>query len=64
MDKTKFTKKRLGEEQERDGYVPGTMAYRMNLAWELTREACALGRRYDAERRLQKHVTRVSRGGR
>ncbi|MCL2007589.1 MAG: hypothetical protein FWG77_05835 [Treponema sp.] len=45
-------------------YVPGTMAERIALVWPLTCEAVSLGKKYDAEQRLQRHITRfVSQKG-
>ena len=43
------------------GYVPGTMSERIALVWPLTLEAVSLSRKYDAEQRLQRHITRVIR---
>lgn len=44
---------------EQEPPMAGTMADRISLAWELTREAVALGGKLDAEQRLQRHVTRL-----
>ena len=44
-----------------DPPMPGTMADRVSMAWELTLEAIALGGKFDAEQRLQRHVTRFIR---
>ncbi len=41
--------------------VPGTPAERIGLVWPLTREVASLSKRYDVERRLQRHVTSVGR---
>jgi len=43
------------------GYVPGTMGERIALVWQLTCEAVSLSGKYDAEQRLQRHITRVIR---
>jgi hypothetical protein len=52
--------KRLSD-RTNDDFVPGTPEERIALVWELTREAASLNERYDVERRLQRHVVRVSR---
>ena len=52
---------RLLSDRRNDDFVPGSTAYRIGLVWMLTRQACSLGKRYDAERRLQRHVTRLVR---
>jgi PHD/YefM family antitoxin component YafN of YafNO toxin-antitoxin module len=44
-----------------DSFVPGTPAERISLVWPLTREIVSLSKRYDAERRLQRDVTRIVR---
>jgi len=41
--------------------VPGTPAERIALVWPLTLEATSLNKRYDAKRKLQRHVTRIVR---
>ena len=46
---------------EPDPPVPGTLAERLALAWELTVEACKLGGKYDAQQPLQRHVARIIR---
>ena len=43
---------------EPDPPVPGTLAERFALMWQLTVEACELGGKYDAKQPLQRHVTR------
>jgi hypothetical protein len=44
-----------------DDFVPGTPADRISLVWPLTREIASLSPKHDAERRLQRHVTRLVR---
>ena len=44
-----------------DDYVPGTPEDRLNLVWPLTREIASLSVKHNAERRLQRHVTRLIR---
>ena len=46
---------------EPDLPVPGTMGELIHLTWDLTAELCALGGKYDAQQRLQRHVARVVR---
>jgi hypothetical protein len=43
------------------GYVPGSMSERVSLVWPLTREAVSLGKKYDAEQRLQRHIVKFFR---
>jgi len=44
-----------------DDFVPGTPEDRIKLVWILTREITSLSKKYDVERRLQRHVTRLVR---
>jgi hypothetical protein len=44
-----------------DDFVPGTPEDRIELVWLLTREIASLSKKHDAERRLQRHVTRLIR---
>jgi len=48
-------------DQLNDDFVPGTPAERIKLVWILTREITSLSKNHDAERRLQRHVTRLIR---
>jgi len=41
------------------GYVSGSMSERIALVWPLTQEAVSLGKKYDAEQRLQRHITKL-----
>jgi len=41
--------------------VSGTMGELIHLTWDLTAELCSLGGKYDAQRRLQRHVAHVVR---
>ena len=41
------------------GFVSGSMSERIALVWPLTLEAVSLGKKYDAEQRLQRHITRL-----
>lgn len=60
LDRTQTRKGRLGDPDD-GGYVPGTMQERVAMVWPLTVEACSLSGRYDVERRLQRHITRLKR---
>jgi hypothetical protein len=60
MRKVRVTKKVLSDAAG-DDFVPGSVAYRIGLVWPLTEELCSLSKRYDAEQRLQRHITRLSR---
>jgi len=62
MDRSRDRKARLAE-LERGIFVPGTMEERIAMLWPLTVEFCKLSGRYDPERPLQRHITRVIRGG-
>ena len=44
-----------------DDYVPDRPEDRISLVWPLTREIVSLSVKHDAERRLQRHVTRLIR---
>jgi len=46
-------------DKRNSGYVPGSANDRVALVWPLTREAVILGKKYDVEQRLQRHITRV-----
>jgi hypothetical protein len=48
-------------ERRNDYFVPGTPADRLSLVWPLTREIASLSKKHDAERRLQRHITRLVR---
>ena len=59
MDRLHTVIKRMSETRD-DDFVPGSMADRIALVWPLTREAASLSKKYNAERRLQRHITRLS----
>ena len=59
MNRHHIAKYRMMHRQP-DGFLPGTPAERIALVWSLTLEATSLSKRYDAKRRLQRHVTSVS----
>ena len=48
-------------DRRNDDLVPGTAADRIGLVWPLTKEIASLSKIHDAERRLQRHVTRLIR---
>ena len=48
-------------DHQNDDYVPGTPKDRILLVWPLTKEIVSLSVKHDAERRLQRHVTRLVR---
>jgi len=60
MKRGRTGKYRMGDPHD-DNFVPGTPAERMGLVWPLTREIVSLSPRHDAERRLQRHATRLIR---
>ena len=60
MDRTHTVKRRMSDGR-RDEFTQGTPAERIGSVWPLTREVASLSKRHDVERRLQRHVTRLSR---
>jgi hypothetical protein len=56
-----YTAKYRMTDHRNDDYVPGTPEDRLKLVWPLTREIASLSVKHDAERRLQRHVTRLVR---
>lgn len=58
MERGIIKKYRL-HEQPKPTPVPGTPEERMDMVWELTRELCSLSPTLDAERPLQRHITRL-----
>jgi hypothetical protein len=59
--KRNITAKYRITDHRNDDYVPGTPEERLKLVWPLTREITSLSTKHDAERRLQRHVTRLIR---
>jgi hypothetical protein len=53
---------RSNAEADDGGYMPGTHEQRLSQVWELTKDAWALFRGVDAERRLQRHAAVLVRG--
>lgn len=60
MKRTQTSLRRMSETRATD-VVPGTPEQRIALVWSLTCEVLSLSNRYDAERRLERHVTRLIR---
>jgi len=60
MNRKHIAKFRITERRN-DNFVPGAPEERIAMVWELTREACLLSKHLDAERRLQRHITRLIR---
>ena len=48
-------------DQRNVDYVSGTPEDRILLVWPLTKEITSLSAKHNAERRLQRHVTRLIR---
>ena len=59
--KRKHTARYRTSDHRNDDLVPGTPADRISFVWPLTREIVSLSKKHDAERRLQRHVTRLGR---
>jgi len=60
MDKTRTVLKRMLDKHD-DNFVPGTPGERIGMVWPLTREITSFSKKHDAERRLQRHITRLMR---
>ena len=60
MDKTVTRTGRISD-QKNDDFVPGTPESRVSLVWQLTLEAVSLSKHHDAEQRLRRDVTVLSR---
>jgi hypothetical protein len=59
MQKTIVIRHKL--DSANDSFVPGTASERIALVWPLTLEVVSLSKKYDAEQRLQRHITRFVR---
>ncbi len=44
-----------------NNFVAGSMRERLEMVWEITREVASLSPNHDVERRLQRHIVRVTR---
>ncbi len=60
MNRKHTAKYRMTDQRNVD-YVPGTPEERILLVWPLTKEVISLSPKHNAERRLQRHVTRLIR---
>ena len=60
MDRSKTILRNMPDTRSNEA-VAGTPADRIGLVWPLTREVTSLSKRHNAERRLQRNVTRVVR---
>jgi len=60
MDRKQTAKFQMSDSMN-DELTPGSPEERISLVWPLTRELASLSKIYDAERRLQRHVTSLSR---
>jgi hypothetical protein len=48
-------------DRRNSGYVPGTAQERIAMVWPLTCEAVSLGKKYDVEQPLQRHIVNIVR---
>ena len=48
-------------DRRNSGFVPGTMEERISMVWPLTCEAVSLGKKYDVEQPLQRHIVNIIR---
>ncbi len=62
MNRQIVRKRKLADLKDDFGYVPGTPEERIAMVWELTKEYCTL-HGIDANQPMQRHITRVIRGG-
>ncbi|MDR1124048.1 MAG: hypothetical protein LBL61_05615 [Elusimicrobiota bacterium] len=49
------------QKNAQSNFVAGSAEQLVSYVWDLTKEVCALGGKYDAERRLQRHIVRIER---
>jgi len=61
MDKT-ITVIRQSD-RSNSGYVPGTGEERISMVWPMTCAAVSLGKKYDVEQPLQRHIVKIIRKG-
>jgi hypothetical protein len=63
MERLKRNQTRLIKqtEDQDNGYVEGTPAYRLSLVWEITKDVYAFTGSRDAERRLQRDAATLVR---
>lgn len=60
VDRSKARLLRMSESDD-SGFVEGTPSERIAMVWPLTYEVFSLSKYHDVERRLQRHVVRVTR---
>jgi hypothetical protein len=60
MDRKKTAIFRMTDARNED-YVAGSAEDRILLVWPLTKEIASLSIKFDVERRLQRHITRLVR---
>ena len=60
MDRKYTAIYRMTDNRNED-YVAGSAEDRILLVWPLTKEITSLSIKYDVERRLQRHITRLIR---
>lgn len=60
MDRKHTAIYKMTDKQNND-YVVGSAEERILLVWPLTKEVASLSKKHDVERRLQRHITRLSR---
>ena len=46
-------------DRRNSAYVSGTAEERLSMVWPLTSEAVSLGKKYDVEQRLQRHIINI-----
>ncbi|MCL2557105.1 MAG: hypothetical protein FWE09_01355 [Treponema sp.] len=46
-------------DRRNSGYVPGTSEQRILMVWPLTKEVVSLGKKYDPEQPLQRHIVNI-----
>ncbi len=61
MNRKHIRKLHLSDINENYNFVSGTPEECIMMVWELTKEVCSLSKDFDAEQRLQRHITRVIR---
>jgi len=48
-------------DSKNSGYVPRSKKERLSMVWPLTCEAVSLGKKYDVEQPLQRHIVNIIR---
>jgi len=60
MNSEIVTKHRMSDHKN-GNYVTGSPAEQISMVWPLTRKITSLCGNYDAERRIQRHITNLTR---